>query len=73
MSLVCFHCAWPKENHVPDSDEQNEEGVKKAYLPLPGALFSLLDCPAFEPDLTGQVLSQKSRRVALDDILAERW
>ncbi len=71
--VVCFHCAWPKQYHELDGDEQSGEDAKKAYLPRSGALFSLLDCPGFEPDLTGGVPEEKYLRTAIDDRLAERW
>lgn len=71
--VICLHCAWPKKNHSLDSNKQNEEDAKKAYLPLAGALFSLLDCPGYEPDTTGEVLREKSLRAAFEARLSEQW
>jgi len=71
--VVCFHCAWAKKYHALDKNELNEEDAKKSYLPLTGALFSLLDCPGYEPDLTGEVLREKSLRAAFEARLSEQW
>ncbi len=70
---LCLRCAWPKQYHVLDDNEPNEEGAERVYLPRPGALVSLLDCPGYEQDLIRGVSSERSARVVLDDILAERW
>ena len=64
---VCVHCGWEEALHANDGDRE------LAYVPLPGALFSLLDCPDYEPDLTGEVLREKSLRAAFEARLSEQW
>lgn len=53
---VCVHCGCVEASHANDGGDD----VLQPYVPLPGAMLSLLDCPGFvadsDPDLETEEL-----------------